>query len=51
MTKDDLIAKLKECALMGDEERAHSNADDLLLEYINDPAVTEAFDSIDKWYA
>ena len=36
---------------MGDEEIAHVKADEALLEFINDPEITEAFDAIEKWYA
>lgn len=58
MTKEELIAGLKDiCAKeegadigYGPEE-AHAYADDLLLEYINDELVTDAFDKIKKWYA
>jgi hypothetical protein len=53
MTKDEL---LRELARLRDEERgdpevAHSEADDALLEYINDVDITEAFGAIEKWYA
>lgn len=50
MTKEELILKLKNCN-SGDEEIDHSNADRILLEYINDEEVTKAFHDIDKWYA
>lgn len=51
MTKDELIAKLKECATNDDTEVAHSDADDFLIEYINDPDIEAAYHSINKWYA
>ena len=54
MTKDELIQRLNFIAFGGlrdDEEVMHVKADEALLEYINDPEVTKAFDSIDKWYA
>ena len=51
MTKEELIKKLKEQQLNSDTEMAHSIADDLLIEYVNDKEIEEAFDSIDKWYA
>lgn len=35
----------------GDPEANHEEADDLLLRYIDDPGVTEAFRAIKKWYA
>jgi len=50
MTKEELIAKLKACNT-GDCEMDHCDADDLLLAFIDDPEVTEAFNDIDKWYA
>jgi hypothetical protein len=51
MTKEQLLAKLKECAYMDDPERAHGEADDALLEYINDAEITAVFNAFDKWYA
>ena len=50
MTKDELLKALSECNT-GDEERDHVKADDLLLEYINDPEIRWLFDAIEKWYA
>lgn len=50
MTKAELLEKLRACNT-GDEEVDHANADDALLEFINDPEVTVAFEAIDKWYA
>ena len=34
-----------------DKKRHHSEADTLLLEYINDRQIQEAYDNISKWYA
>ena len=51
MTKKDLIRRLKKLQDCGDTEIAHGQADDLLLEFINDEKVREAFDDIPKWYA
>ncbi len=53
MTKSELIEKLKSLAELSehDEERAHGEADEVLLQYINDPDVSEAFEKIDRWYA
>lgn len=34
-----------------DPERAHILADDALLDYIGDDAITTAFNSIKMWYA
>lgn len=50
LTKTELLEKLKECSEMNPES-GHSAADDLLLKYINDPEITEAFESLTKWYA
>jgi len=53
MTKEELIEELKKIASRGsyDIEVNHAEADDLLLEYINDEEVTKAYSSIEKWYA
>jgi hypothetical protein len=53
MTKAELLEKLKACQVLSedDEEVAHANADDLLLEFISDPEITVAFESIKRWYA
>lgn len=51
MTKQELLEKLEELHDGWDHEANHSIADKLLLEFINDPEVTEAFDKIEKWYA
>lgn len=52
MSKEQLIEKLLELAeLNADQEASHLKADDLLLEYIDDERVTEAFENIEKWYA
>jgi len=54
MTKQEKIleelVKLQELS-KGDAEVAHGKADDLLLEYINDKQITEAFKKIERWYA
>lgn len=50
MSRNELMAKLRE--LVGGEcEESHAKADALLLEYIDDQEIAEAFDSIEKWYA
>lgn len=51
MDKKRLLKLLKSCAESNDTEKAHSDADDALLEYINDPEITKAFNSVEKWYA
>jgi hypothetical protein len=49
MTKAELIYVLKNTS--GDIEIDHSIADEALLEYINDPEITEAFNAVERWYA
>lgn len=61
--KVDDIADLAQAALQrladikdnaGDLERDHGEADDALLDFIKAlgfPAIADAFDAIDKWYA
>jgi hypothetical protein len=52
MTKEELIKKLLKIAFEGsDEEHDHVEADDLLIEYINDSDIKEAYEAIIKWYA
>jgi hypothetical protein len=34
-----------------DKEDDHVDADNAILEFINDSEITEAFDKIEKWYA
>jgi len=50
MDKAELLRKLKDLG-EDDPEIGHKLADRLLLEYINDVDVSEAFDFISKWYA
>ena len=57
MTKEELIAALK--AIEGkldreafyDWENGHREADDLLIQFINDKDIAIAFDAVGKWYA
>ena len=53
MTKEQLIQSLNELAEIekDDYEVNHIEADNLLLEFINDDNVKKAFDSVYKWYA
>ena len=47
-----LIASLKE--LVGDNsdpEATHAEADELLLQYINDPEIEKVFEEVPKWYS
>ena len=50
MTKEDLIKTLNELT-EADPELAHSEADELLIRYINDKDIEEAFEEVPKWYA
>lgn len=49
MTKQELITILE--IESGDPEQDHVRSDDALLEYIDDPKITEAFGLVGKWYA
>ena len=52
ITKKQLIKALEKIADEGEgHETDHRQADLLLLEYINDTAVSDAFADIEKWYA
>jgi hypothetical protein len=61
MTKEELIEQLNSLEdqhryqIMGqqgvDTERVHVAADELLLDYINDTEIREAFEALRKWYA
>jgi hypothetical protein len=52
ISREDLLRKLKELAeLKHDLEVAHSEADELLLSYINDPEIEKAFEEVPKWYS
>ena len=54
--EDFLVSELNKIAESqksgdGDYEYHHVKADELLLRYINDENVTEAFNKIKKWYS
>ena len=54
--EDFLVSELNKIAELqesGDDdyEFHHAKADELLLNYINNEKVTEAFNRIEKWYA
>lgn len=53
MTKEDLALALEELLPLceADPEIGHGDADDLLIKYINDQRVTEAFERLPRWYA
>lgn len=51
MTKAECLEKLKEASENMDTEAAHGDADDALIEFINDPEITDAYNKVHKWYA
>lgn len=51
LSKVQLLKKLEKCAKSYDTEAAHCDADALLVEYIDDEEIAEAYNKIDKWYA
>lgn len=61
MTRDALLEKLRSLHWDAEGIRAphggrdvdaeHKAADEALLEFIDDPEITAAFNDIDKWYA
>lgn len=51
MTKKQLLDKLKSCLEYYDIEKSHSDADEALLNFINDPEITKAYNKLEKWYA
>lgn len=51
MSKQELLEKLEELRGDDDFERVHIAADKFLIDFINDDEVSEAFDSVGKWYA
>lgn len=48
-----LIEQLKACIEQSetDAEAAHSDADDLLLQFINDEEIADLYGKVKKWYA
>ena len=51
MNKTELIKELEKLHGDTDIEIAHSRADDLLIDFINDEKITKAYNLIEKWYA
>lgn len=51
--KEELIEKLKSAKGLAsqDKEAAHFNADEALLDYINDEEVTKAYLEVEKYYS
>lgn len=51
MTKNELLIKLAEREKDDDAREAHIEADQAILDYLNDPEISEAYNKIGKWYA
>ena len=51
MSKEQLIEILLEFNHYEDKEEAHEEADQALLNYIDDDEVRKAFNGLDKWYS
>ena len=49
--RDELLTKLIACQDDDDREKAHVEADEALLEYIDDEKITEAWRNLPKWFA
>lgn len=50
ITKEELLGKLSELK-EADPELAHIEADEALIDYINDKEIEEAFEEVPRWYA
>lgn len=53
MTKEEAVETLRAIAEAShsDPESAHADADDVLLNYIDDADIRAAFESVARWYA
>lgn len=49
--RHDLLTQLRALQGIQDAEYAHTEADELLLSYIDDPEVTAAFEATPRWYS
>lgn len=49
--KKALLKCLRSLKIERDIEKAHSEAERALLEYIGDEEITKAYEDLDKWYA
>jgi len=50
-SRQRLLAILAGVAASMDTEAAHCEADEALLDYIDDPEIRAAYDAVPKWYA
>lgn len=51
MTKEELLEILSDCAKDMDIESAHISADGALLDFINDPDISDAFKQVPRYYS
>lgn len=51
MTRAALLKALRKLAKSYDEEVAHAEADQALIDFIADEEITSAYRAIPKWYA
>lgn len=51
VTREDLIEELQALKGAADPEAAHARADALLIMFIDDDEVKEAFKAVPRWYA
>ena len=52
ISRAELIERLKELSKdSADLEASHAEADELLLSYVNDKEIEQAFEEVPKWYA
>lgn len=49
--KRALLKRLRQLAKSKDPEEAHDEAEMLLLEYLDDEAISKAYQNVPKWYA
>uniref|UniRef100_A0A6M3JFH5 Uncharacterized protein n=2 Tax=viral metagenome TaxID=1070528 RepID=A0A6M3JFH5_9ZZZZ len=50
MNKEELIKELERISRSGDAVSEHIMGDKLLLRYINDKDIADAFEELEKWY-
>ena len=51
ISREELIKELRELSELEDVELAHAEADELILSYVNDPVIEQAYEEVPKWYA
>ena len=48
ISRDDLLANLRELSTLEDAEIAHAEAEELLLSYVNDPEIDKIFEGMPR---